>query len=132
VIAAPYDARGLGDLVDRLRLPMRETTFMGMTIQAGPDLAAFMNVTRSPRAFMQDAAFGRHLMDLATHRRGMQLRNGIALVGRLLRSAADLGVDLRTSSPAVRLLKDSGAVCGAVLATPEGELEVRSRRVPPD
>jgi succinate dehydrogenase/fumarate reductase flavoprotein subunit len=129
VIAAPYDARGLGDLVDRLRLPMRETTFMGMTIQAGPDLAAFMNVTRSPRAFIHvGRRFGRHLMDLATHRRGMQLRNGIALVGRLLRSAADLGVDLRTSSPAVRLLKDSGAVCGAVLATPEGELEVRSRR----
>jgi succinate dehydrogenase/fumarate reductase flavoprotein subunit len=129
VIAAPYDARGLGDLVDRLRQPMRETTFMGMTIQAGPDLAAFMNVTRSPRAFIHVASrFSRHLMDLALHRRGMQLRNGIALVGRLLRSAADLGIDLRTSAPAVRLLQDGGAVCGAVLATPEGEVEVRARR----
>ena len=88
-----------------------------------------MNVTRSPRAFIHvGRRFGQHLMDLATHRRGMQLRNGIALVGRLLRSAADLGVDLRTSSPAVRLLKDSGAVCEAVLAAPEGEQEVRSRR----
>jgi succinate dehydrogenase/fumarate reductase flavoprotein subunit len=129
VIAAPYDARGLGDLVDRLRQPMRETTFMGMTIQAGPDLAAFMNVTRSPRAFIHVAGrFSRHLMDLALHRRGMQLRNGIALVGRLLRSAADLGIDLRTSAPAVRLLQDGGAVCGAMLATPEGEVEVRARR----
>jgi succinate dehydrogenase/fumarate reductase flavoprotein subunit len=129
VIAAPYDARGLGELVARLRRPMRETTFMGMTIQAGPDLAAFMNVTRSPRAFIHVAGrFSRHLMDLALHRRGMQLRNGIALVGRLLRSAADLGIDLRTSAPAVRLLQDGGAVCGAVLATPEGEVEVRARR----
>jgi succinate dehydrogenase/fumarate reductase flavoprotein subunit len=34
VIAAPYDARRLGTLVHRLRRPMRETTFMGMTIQA--------------------------------------------------------------------------------------------------
>jgi succinate dehydrogenase/fumarate reductase flavoprotein subunit len=102
---------------------------MGMTIQAGPDLAAFMNVTRSPRAFIHVAGrFSRHLMDLALHRRGMQLRNGIALVGRLLRSAADLGIDLRTSAPAVRLLQDGGAVCGAVLATPEGEVEVRARR----
>src|ERR1700738_1294102 len=75
-----------------VRLPMRETTFMGMTIQAGPDLAAFMNVTRSPRAFIHvGRRFSQHLVDLATHRRGMQLRNGIALVGRLLRSAADLG-----------------------------------------
>ena len=129
VIAAPYDARGLGELVQRLRRPMRETTFMGMTIQAGPDLAAFMNVTRSPRAFAHAARrFGRHLIDLALYRRGMQLRNGLALVGRLLRSAADLGVDLRTSSPAVRLLQEGGAVRGAVLGTPEGEVEVRARR----
>lgn len=129
VIAAPFDARALGDLVRRLRRPLRETTFLGMTIQAGPDLSAFMNVTRSPRAFAHVARrFGRHLIDLALHRRGMQLRNGLALVGRLLRSAADLGVDLRTSSPAVRLLREGGAVCGAVLSTPEGEVAVRTRR----
>ena len=73
VIAAPFDARRLGDLVRQLRHPLRETTFMGMTIQAGPDLAAFMNVTRSPRAFAHVAhRFGRHLIDLARHRRGMQ------------------------------------------------------------
>ena len=131
VIAAPYDARGLGELVGRLRRPMRETTFMGMTIQAGPDLAAFMNVTRSPRAFAHAAGrFGRHLIDLAVHRRGMQVRNGLALVGRLLRSAADLGVELRTSSPAVRLLQEGGSVCGAVLGTPKGDVEfVRARGV---
>ena len=129
VIAAPYDARRLGTLVHRLRRPMRETTFMGMTIQAGPDLGAFMNVTRSPRAFAHAARrLGRHLIDLALHRRGMQLRNGLALVGRLLRSATDLGVDLRTSAPAVRLIQEGGAVRGAVLDTPEGEVEVRARR----
>jgi succinate dehydrogenase/fumarate reductase flavoprotein subunit len=129
IIAAPYDARQLGPLVQRLRRPMRETTFMGMPIQAGPDLAGFMNVTRSAGAAMHVARrFGRHMFDLAVHGRGMQLRNGIALVGRLLRSAADLGVDLRTSSPAIRLLKDGDSVCGAVLATPAGEIEVKANR----
>lgn len=129
VIAAPYDARQLGPLVKRLRRPMRETTFMGMTIQAGPDLAAFMNVTRSPGAFIHAARrLGRHLIDLALYGRGMQLRNGLSLVGRLLRSAADLGVDLRTSAPVIRLLREGEAVQGAVLATPEGEVEVRARR----
>jgi len=128
VIAAPYDARELGELVEKLRKPMRETTFIGMTIQAGPDLAAFMNVTRSPRAFLYvTKRFLRHVADLVIHRRGMQLRNGLALVGRLLRSAADAGVDLRTSSPAVRLLRDRGSVVGAVLATPDGEVEVRAK-----
>lgn len=129
VIAAPYDARRLGDLVHRLRRPLRETTFMGMTIQAGPDLTAFMTMTRSPAAFVHVAGrFGRHLRDLALHRRGMQVRNGLALVARLLRSAADLGVDLRTSAAAVRLLREGGAVLGAVLAAPDGEIEVRAAR----
>jgi len=129
VIAAPYDARRLGDLVARLRRPLRETTFMGMTIQAGPDLAAFMNVTRSPRAAAHVAQrFGRHLADLALHGRAMQLRNGQALVGRLLRSAADLGVELRDSAPARRLLVEDGTVRGAVLATAAGEIEVRAGR----
>src|SRR5258706_12998331 len=129
VIAAPFDARRLGDLVRQLRHPLRETTFMGMTIQAGPDLAAFMNVTRSPRAFAHVAhRFGRHLIDLARHHRGMQLRNGLALVGRLLRSAADLNVQLRASSPVVRLIEDGGRVCGAVVASAGGEIEIRARR----
>ena len=129
VIAAPYDARELGDLVHRLRRPMRETTFLGLTIQAGPDLAAFMNVTRSPKAFAYVASrVGRHLVDLVRHGRAMQLRNGQALVARLLRSAADLGVELRTESPVVRLLKDGRTVRGAVLRTPDGEVEIQARR----
>lgn len=129
VIAAPYDARELGALIHRLRRPMRETTFMGLPIQAGADLAAFMNVTRSPRAFVHvTRRVGLHLADLAVHGRAMQLRNGIALVARLLRSAADLGVDLRACWRAVRLLQADGAVCGAVLDTAEGGIEVRARR----
>jgi succinate dehydrogenase/fumarate reductase flavoprotein subunit len=100
-----------------------------MTIQAGDDLTAFMSVTRSPRASVHMARrFSRHLMDLALRGRGMQLRDGNALVARLLRCAADLGVDLRTSSPAIRLLKDGDAARGAVLKTLTGEVEVQARR----
>jgi succinate dehydrogenase/fumarate reductase flavoprotein subunit len=129
VIAAPFDARLMGSLVNRLRLPLPETTFMGMTIQAGSDLSAFMNITRSPRAFAHVAhRFSRHLFDLASHRRGMQLRNGLALVGRLLRSTADLNVELRTSSPVIRLIEDGGRICSVVLGTAEGEIEIRVRR----
>ena len=129
VIAAPYDARALGSLVARLRKPLRETTFIGLTIQAGPDLGAFMNVTRSPRAFAYVAKrVTRHFLDLALHGRAMQLRNGSALVARLLRSAADLGVDLRSEARATRLLTQDGRVTGAVLATKDGDVEVRASR----
>ena len=116
VIAAPYDARGLGPALALLRKPVRETTFFGMTIQSGPDLRAFMTLTRSPRAFLHATKrVLRHARDLALHRRGMDLRNGNALAGRLLRSALDLGVDLRTGADVASLLREDG-VQGVVLA----------------
>ncbi|HMO08484.1 MAG TPA: FAD-dependent oxidoreductase [Paracoccaceae bacterium] len=129
VIAAPCDGRALGPLMRLLRPPLRETTFWGLTIQAGADLRAFLTMTRDLRALAHvTGRMTRHLWDLARHGRAMQLRNGQALVARLLRSAADLGVDLRPAHPAVRLLADGGRVTGAVLAGPAGEVAVTAAR----
>lgn len=128
VCAAPYDGRQLGSLLGRLRPPLTEITFMGMGIAAGADLGHFLNVTRSlPSALHVARRFGKHLIDLALHRRGMQLVNGNALVARLLKSAADLGVQLWEAAPAQRLLIENGAVRGAVLATAAGERTVHAR-----
>ncbi|SMX43151.1 FAD-dependent oxidoreductase [Actibacterium lipolyticum] len=113
VIAQPYDGRELGTAIKLLRNPLRETTFFGMTIQAGPDLRSFMSVTRSVRAFAYvTKRVLRHMRDLALHRRGMDLRNGSALIARLLRSALDLGVDVRTSVTVQSVLKENGAAFG--------------------
>lgn len=117
VIARPFDGRALGPLIRLLRRPLRETSFWGLTIQAGADLRAFMTMTRDPRSLWHvTRRMTRHLWDLARHGRAMQLRNGQALVARLIRSAFDLGVEFRVSSPAVTLLDDAGRVTGAVLA----------------
>ena len=116
VIAAPYDGRALGPLIDLLRKPMAETTFHGMTIQAGPDLRAFMTMTRSGRAFGNvTARVVRHFADLARVGRGMQLRNGLSLVARLLRSAADAGVEFRVNADASEVLTQGGRVTGAMI-----------------
>ena len=58
----------------------------------------------------------------------MHLVNGNALAARLAKSAADLGVDIRVGSPAKRLLRENGAVSGAVVATSGGEVTIRARR----
>lgn len=130
VIAAPYDAREAGALLPRLRRTLRETSFMGMPIMAGADLAAFLNMTRSPRAFGQVCKrLGRHLYHLARHGRAMHLVNGVALVARLAKSAEDLGVRLIESAPAKRLLLEGGEVRGAVVGTAQGELTVRANAV---
>ncbi|TGD60936.1 FAD-dependent oxidoreductase [Tabrizicola sp. WMC-M-20] len=127
VIAAPYDGRALGPLISLLRRPLRETTFRGLTIQAGADLRAFMTMTRSPRAFAHVARrMARHLWDLVRHGRAMQLRNGSALVARLIRSAADLGVEFRPDSPSIRLISQGDAVVGAVLQCGAQQVQVRA------
>ena len=101
VIAAPYDGREVGPLIQRLRKTMRETSFMGMPIMAGADLAAFLSMTRSFKSLLHvSKRFCRHLVDLALHGRAMQLVNGVALVARLAKSADKLGVQLIDSAPA--------------------------------
>jgi succinate dehydrogenase/fumarate reductase flavoprotein subunit len=69
-----------------------------------------------------------HVLDLITKRHGMQLVNGTALVARLAKSADDLGVQLWVNSPVTRLLTEEGAVRGAVVSTPDGEVTVHARR----
>ncbi|MCA1494363.1 FAD-binding protein [Ensifer sp. NBAIM29] len=57
----------------------------------------------------------------------MHLVNGVALVARLMRSADDLGVDLRTGSPVVRLLSQDGRVTRAVIRSGQSERIVNAR-----
>ncbi|WP_256354401.1 FAD-dependent oxidoreductase [Variovorax sp. dw_308] len=129
VIAAPYDARELGALNKRLRKTMRETSFLGMPIMAGADLGAFLSMTRSPKSFIHvTKRFLRHLRDLALHGRAMHLVNGVALIGRLAKSADDLKVQMIESAPARRLLLENGVVRGAVVGTSIGEVEIRAAR----
>ncbi|QJQ94184.1 MULTISPECIES: FAD-dependent oxidoreductase [Halomonadaceae] len=130
VIAAPFDARELDRAtLAKLRRTMPETAWIGMPIQAGPDLAAFLNVSRSLSSFIHVARrVSRHLYDLARYGRAMQLVNGVALIGRLAKSAAALGVELRVASPAKRLLHDGERVSGVVVEASDGELILNARR----
>lgn len=129
VVATPYDGRRLGPLIARLRRPIPETTFLGLGIASGLDMRMFLTAARSGRAFRYVAGrLTRHMADLARHRRSMQLVNGNALVARLLRSAVDRGVELRTGAAAEALLTEGRQVTGARLSTADGPVEIRARR----
>ncbi|MFT4085488.1 MAG: FAD-dependent oxidoreductase [Nocardioides sp.] len=120
VAPKPVRLTGLGpDVAELLRRQLYETSFLGMGIMAGPDLQAFLHATRSPRACWHCARrVSRHLLDLVLHRRGQHLVNGTALVGRLLRSALDAGVEIRVRTAAVELLGTDDAVGGVRLQGP--------------
>jgi len=128
VCAAPFDGRRLGARVQDLKPPLPETTLWGMGIASGAELRHFFNAMAKPASFWYVTKLVlRHWRDLLLHRRGMRLVNGNALVAALAASALERGVDIRTRSPAQRLIMKGGRVVGAVLHTPQGELEVRAR-----
>lgn len=126
----PVSLRTLGpDVAALLRRQLYETSFLGMGIMAGPDLQAFLHSTRSVKAFGHCAVrVSKHLVDLATKRRGQQLVNGTALIGRLLRSALDEGVTIETGTAATALITDeSGRVSGVRLQGPRNAYSVGAR-----
>jgi succinate dehydrogenase/fumarate reductase flavoprotein subunit len=118
----PVSLRTLGpDVARLLRRQLYETSFLGMGIMAGDDLQAFLHSTRSAKAFVHcGIRITRHLGELVLYRRGQQLVNGTALVGRLLRSALDRGVRIEVSTRATELLTEDGAVVGARVDGPGG------------
>ncbi|MEO5794288.1 MAG: FAD-dependent oxidoreductase [Rhodoferax sp.] len=122
--AAPFDGRRLGAHIAQLKPPLSETTLWGMGIASGVELRHFFNALRKPASlwFVTQKVL-RHFGDLLRYRRGMRLVNGNALVAGLAASAFAQGVDIRTSSPAQRLLTEHGQVVGAVV----GGLEIRAR-----
>jgi succinate dehydrogenase/fumarate reductase flavoprotein subunit len=128
ICAAPFDGRRLGPRISDLKPPLDLIAPFGMGIAAGADLRHFLGATRTWPSFLHAAKrILRHARDVLRHGRGMHLVNGNALMARLLKSADDLGVVIRTSAPARELMRgDDGAVAGVVCG--EGELRISARR----
>ena len=121
VCAMPFDGRELGALIERLRPPLGVVTIKGMAIGSGQDLAHFFNATRSLRSAVHVlrrlAAFAGHKL---RYGRSMHLVNGNALVARLLKSAHDRAVDLRTNAKAVALLREVGSAAASEVGNEAG------------
>ncbi|MFM2056929.1 MAG: hypothetical protein RLY71_1314 [Pseudomonadota bacterium] len=138
VCAAPFDARELGPELARLRRPLDLIAPWGMGIASGADLRHFLQAMRSAESFVHVARrVAVHMKDLCLHGRGMHLVAGNALVARLAKTAFERGVEIRTSSPVRRLLRETATgqgagparVLGAVVADAHGHAtEIRARR----
>lgn len=130
ILAQPYDIRGLGRDMDRLKLPLRTITFMGMMFNSSnADLKHFFQVTRSWASFVYVAKrMVQHLRELSQYRRAIQVTSGNALAARLARSALDLGVAIRTSCAVGGLMQDAtGRVTGVRITSPHGDETVSAR-----
>jgi succinate dehydrogenase/fumarate reductase flavoprotein subunit len=130
ILAAPFDIRGLGKDMDRLRPPLATITFIGMMFNSSnADLKHFFNVTKSLKSATY--VFKRlvtHIKELVLYRRGVLVTSGNALAARLAKSALDLKIPIHTSTPARELLVEDGRVMGARVVGPDGERIIRARK----
>jgi len=130
IMAAPYDIRGLGDEMGRLRPPLATITFIGMMFNsANADLKHFFQFTRSFTSFAYVVKrLVNHAKELVLYRRGINVTSGNALAARLAKSALDLKIPIRTSTPARQLVVENGRVTGVLVQGPEGMQRIVARK----
>ncbi len=130
ILASPFDIRGLGKDMDRLRPPLATITFIGMMVNsANADLKHFFNATRSLKsATYVVKRLLTHIKELVLYRRGVLVTSGNALAARLAKSALDLKIPIHTATPARELLVEDGRVVGARVVGPDGERTIRARK----
>ena len=127
ILAQPYDIRGLGRDMSRLKPPLESITFIGMMFNSSnADLKHFFRFTRSLASFAYVARrLASHVVELVRYGRAVHVTSGNALAARLAKSALDLGIPIVTSTPARQVLIEQGRTVG-VLAGAKGQ-RVRAR-----
>nr|WP_279635586.1 FAD-dependent oxidoreductase [Paraburkholderia unamae] len=130
ILAAPYDIRGLGKDMQRLKPPLETITFMGMMFNSSnADLKHFFRATKSIVSFCYVARrLATHIKELALYRRGINVTSGNALAARLAKSALAIGIPIYTSTPVKEVLSKQGKVVGVLASAADGELRVAARQ----
>jgi succinate dehydrogenase/fumarate reductase flavoprotein subunit len=130
ILAAPYDIRGLGKDMRRLKPPLATITFIGMMFNSSnADLKHFFRATKSLTSFLYVARrLATHMKELLLYRRGINVTSGNALAARLAKSALDLGIPIETGAPARQVLMEDGRAVGMQVEGPGGMRSIRARR----
>jgi succinate dehydrogenase/fumarate reductase flavoprotein subunit len=125
----PFDGRELGSSFRLLREPPPEfMLFDGMMVNR-PDIDALLGLHRSLRNFLHGTKLLlRFVLDRLRYPRGTRLLMGNALAGRLLKSALDSGIELRTGAAASELIVSDGKVAGVVVNRAGKSLRLEARR----
>jgi succinate dehydrogenase/fumarate reductase flavoprotein subunit len=128
LIATEYDGRELGRMIRDVRNPLPGFAAFG-SFQTDPQhIARLTSVFRSREGFVftmkRMAGF---LRDVLRHGKGTHLANGGALVGRLLKSAIDRGVEIRLQTALDQLVVEQGRVTGLVARTKRGSVRIGAR-----
>jgi succinate dehydrogenase/fumarate reductase flavoprotein subunit len=124
-----YDGRRLGPLFAKLRPPLTSFLLFGGMMVNKADISALLKSHRSLAALRHSARLlVRYLTDRVSHPRGTRLVVGNALAAALLKATAEAGVELRSNTTAVSLLRQNQRIGGVVLGCGGRTLNVRALR----
>jgi hypothetical protein len=113
----PFDGRELGEAFDWIRPPRPEFMLFGGMMVNGRDIDALLGVASSLSRLAYSAGLiSRFLLDRVRYSRGTRLVMGNSLVGRLLKSVLDAGIDLRRDTRVEELIRQDGAVRGVIVS----------------
>lgn len=126
----PFDAHGLGGAFALVRDPLPEFMLFGGMMISRQDIP---HLRRAAKSFRSAARTARLLLGYAVQRlrarRGTTLYLGNALVARLLKSALDLKVTIRTGVSVEGLFKDArGRVAVVDVSDASGRSRITARR----
>lgn len=129
ILAAPFDIRGLGKDMPRLKPPLKTITFIGMMFNSSnADLKHFFQATKSLTSFIYVAKrLVTHIKELVLYQRGINVTSGNALAARLAKSAFDLGIPILTSSPVKEILMKNDHVTGVRAGGEHADRQITAR-----
>ena len=112
----PYDGTALGKDLQLIRPPIPEFTILGGMMVDRDDIPHLMKVGKSLKSTVYSAKLiGRYYLGKMRHGRDSRLLMGNALIGRMLRSARDLGVTILTETETLAFASDPTNVTGVTL-----------------
>jgi len=120
-----YDGKSLGKYLRQVRDPLPGFKIF-RTMQVDPvHIETLKNTFNSPQAFLYTVKrFLSHFYDVITLGKGSRMAMGNALIGAMLRSALDAGLEIWCSSPARRIITEKGRVSGVVVNRNGVDLDV--------
>ncbi|KAK5305172.1 hypothetical protein LTR99_004238 [Exophiala xenobiotica] len=129
ILTEKFDGRQLGSLIKNVRYPIQGYSAFG-TMQADPEelpvltspFGSVANLTLATKKLL------RYAMDLLQYGKGTDMANGNALVGRLLHSVQQQGVELWNNSTASKPVLDDGRVGGLQILRDGEDITVYARR----
>jgi FAD binding domain len=129
IIATEFDGRALGSLIRHVRNPLPGYVAFGSFQSDAQHVGKLTAAFKTREGFLFSARrMAGFLRDLIVRGKGTHMAHGNALIGRLLCSALDAKVTLWRSAPAIRLVKENGAVTGVVISRNGKEQTILARR----